>query len=107
MRYSPRTYRVLCRYVAKLTTPALKRYTNGLMLEMGKYLDQTGDALAHFGKDGEHGLSIGRHEPETRHLVKGVKAIQIAQDRSKEQLLNMSTVVSKFGIPPSLHKYQM
>ncbi|KAG9049964.1 hypothetical protein FS837_008314 [Tulasnella sp. UAMH 9824] len=58
---------------ANLKTPALKRYTNSLMLEMGKYLKQTADALERFAKD-------------------GVASIKIAQDRSKEQLLNMSTV---------------
>lgn len=39
--------------LANLKTPALKRYTNSLMLEMGKYLKQTADALERFAKDGE------------------------------------------------------
>ncbi|KAG8987437.1 hypothetical protein FRB90_003346 [Tulasnella sp. 427] len=57
----------------QLHTPALRRYTNSLMAEMEKHLKQTGDALSRFGKD-------------------GVLAIKTAQDRAKEQLLNMSTV---------------
>ncbi|KAG9049961.1 hypothetical protein FS837_008311 [Tulasnella sp. UAMH 9824] len=71
----------------KLTTPALKRYTNGLMLEMGKYLRQMGDALNDFKKE-------------------GVTAIRIAQDRSKEQLLNMSTVATFFsGVAATTFQY--
>lgn len=51
-----RSYLTLgCTYcIAELETPALYRYTNGLMVEMGKYLNQTGDALKHFGTGGEH-----------------------------------------------------
>ncbi|KAG8917598.1 hypothetical protein FRC01_002349, partial [Tulasnella sp. 417] len=71
----------------KLKTPALKRYTNGLMLEMGKYLKQMGDALNEFRKD-------------------GVAAIRIAQDRSREQLLNMSTVATFFsGVAATTFQY--
>ncbi|KAG8929539.1 hypothetical protein FRC01_004189 [Tulasnella sp. 417] len=70
-----------------LSTSALKRYTNGLMLEMGKYLKQMGDALHNFSKD-------------------GVTAIRIAQDRSKEQLLNMSTVATFFsGVASTTFQY--
>ncbi|KAG8955144.1 hypothetical protein FRC04_009602 [Tulasnella sp. 424] len=79
---------------AELETPALYRYTNGLMVEMGKYLNQTGDALKHFGTGGE------------TDLIKGVKSIQDAQKRSKEQLQNMSTVATFFsGVAATTFQY--
>ncbi|KAG8929538.1 hypothetical protein FRC01_004188 [Tulasnella sp. 417] len=59
-------------------THAMERYENSLMLEMSQYMTETGKALAQFAKD-------------------GAVAIKEAQVRSKEQLLNMSTVATFFS----------
>ncbi|KIO23691.1 hypothetical protein M407DRAFT_26893 [Tulasnella calospora MUT 4182] len=68
-------------------TRAMERYENSLMLEMIHYMRETGKALAHFAKD-------------------GVIAIKEAQDRSKEQLLNMSTVATFFsGVAATTFQY--
>ncbi|KAG9049963.1 hypothetical protein FS837_008313 [Tulasnella sp. UAMH 9824] len=68
-------------------THAMERYENSLMLEMSQYMTETGKALAQFAKD-------------------GVIAIKEAQDRSKEQLLNMSTVATFFsGVAATTFQY--
>ncbi|KAG8975911.1 hypothetical protein FRC05_004842 [Tulasnella sp. 425] len=68
-------------------THAMERYTNHLMLEMCKYMTETGKALENFARD-------------------GVVAIKEAQDRSKEQLLNMSTVATFFsGVAATTFQY--
>ncbi|KIO23681.1 hypothetical protein M407DRAFT_26884 [Tulasnella calospora MUT 4182] len=56
-------------------TPAVKFYTNSLVIEMGRYLKELGQALHEFIKE-------------------GVPAIEEAQRRSQLQLTNMSTVAT-------------
>ncbi|KAG8918741.1 hypothetical protein FRC01_001681, partial [Tulasnella sp. 417] len=58
-----------------LQTPAVKFYTNSLVIEMGRYLRDLGRALREFVKD-------------------GVPAIEEAQRRSQLHLGNMSTVAT-------------
>ncbi|KIO25454.1 hypothetical protein M407DRAFT_8421 [Tulasnella calospora MUT 4182] len=77
---------------------AMERYENSLMLEISQYMTETGKALAYFAKDGKKGTGGNRLErfPHTSPMA-GVIAIKGAQDRSKEQLLNMSTVATFFS----------
>ncbi|KAG9009637.1 hypothetical protein FRB90_008228 [Tulasnella sp. 427] len=68
-------------------TPEILRYRNCVMLEMTEYMVDIGKALAQFSVD-------------------GVTALKEAQDRAKEQLLNMSTVATFFsGVAATTFSY--